>query len=497
MRKGILLAVMTVLFIFAFASPSFAYQGDAEVNSPYFHYSSGDSGTKIPVDISFTNLETYEDYSIKVNRLDDNGEYREQIYGTINNSGSEGVIDFTYEFKDDLEEHGFPYEVEIAKEGQSYTTIMKGYVAEPPSEDFRSSGVNRGSYEAVGMGTVVYNSNGEGYLHDEENHTQVLTEYGDYMLLHYRFPSASKSDEHIIRIFDENNQEIELEISTKDIYEFQGNDDAKARRSFILVNTNGEIPAFVDDRADTSFTVRDNPFKAQVEKGVYSYELEDTVNNEYYKGESVWLVGENGNEEFNLYPERDSIREGYSIIWNVIRNTEEISEVYNRHFFVDIPKQEEYGNQIENEYKERSQIRYRVSDDIGVGEEGSVYWSIEKTLDGDTVVDWQNGRSGSEYTFTFKEDYEIRFAKEIEDALTDFLDSIGLSDEAGQIMFVMISIVAVSAGLAFIGAGLPVLMIANFGLIGVFALIGFIPLWLIIGLIMLAVMGLMIALKRE
>lgn len=490
MKKGLLFVVLTLLMIFAFALPASAQNWDSEVNNAYFHYAGGDAGTEQPVDIDFSDLDTYEDFSVSVQRLDSNGNVTETIHNATITSDGDGEASFEYEFEDDFEEHGFPYQVKF--EG---TTVMKGFVAEAPSEDFRSEGDYRGSFEAVAMGKVVYNEGGEGLLHDAEKHEQVLTEHGDYMLLHYRLPVASEDDEHIIRIFDENNEETEITISSEDIYEFQGNTDEDARRSFILVNTSGEELDFIDDRAYSQSYEENNPFEADIDKGVYTYELEDTVDVDTYEGESVWLVGEDGEEEFDLYADRTNIREGHNIRWNVIRNTEEIADVYNEHIFLDVPTQDDYGDEIAEAYEENTLIRYRVSDEIGVGEEGSVNWFIEKTLEDDSVVDWQNGISGSEYTFDYEKDYEIRTPDEIEDALTDLLDNIGLGDEAGQILFSMISIIAVSAFLAFTGVSSIVILIANFGLIGVFALIGFIPLWLIIGLIMLAVAGLFVAFK--
>jgi hypothetical protein len=494
MKRGFLLGLLTLVMIFAFTLPASAQSWEAKVNSAYFHYSREDGGKEQPVDIDFTGLEPNKDFSVSVQRLDSNGRVIETIHSAIISSNVDGIANFTYVFGDnfnDFKQRGFPYQVKF--EG---ITVMKGYVAEPPSDDFRSSGVYRGYFEAVGMGTVVYNEFGEGLLHDEKNHAQVLTEENGYMLLHYRLPIASIDNEHIIRIFNENNQEIELTISSNDIYAFQGNTDAEARRSFILVNTSGEELPFVDERAySLSWVNGDNPFKAKVDKGVYTYELEDTVDVETYKGESVWLVGNKDNQEFDLYADRTDIREGHVIRWNVIRETKEIADVYNSHTFFDVPSQENFGDEIEDGYERNTLIRYRVDDSIGVGEYGCVSWFIEKTLVAGTVVDWQNGISGSEYAFYFEEDYEIRSPAEIADALTDFLDNIGLGDEAGKVMFTMLSIIAVSAGLAFAGVGTTVILIANFGLVGLFALIGFIPLWLIIGLIMLAVAGLFIAMR--
>lgn len=487
------LAVLSVLLLAVFVLPSDCVNassidtstfstGEYEVRllSPRMHYRIDVLGYNLPLLIRLDyGGRANVPYSFQLIRLDNHGNGVEILRTFEGYTPADGVEYLMHNF----EEAGFPYEV---VDTINNISIMKGYVLEPPSPDFRTAGGGREASFALAINDVAYNT-GTGFLFDGNNHQQHLVKQGDYFILHYRMPSNSPNNDFRIKIAYENENRIFLEFSMDDIYTFQGGSGIDHRNAFIIVSTNGEIPAFVDNRnniAVASFTKADNPFTAKFEKGVYTMAGYDNQNVKRADGQSPILIGTNADREWLLTADSLSVRHGYQIRWNVFRETKEISDVYNKHRFIDIPRQDDFGELISRDYRRIVNIRYIVSDEIGVGENGSVYWYIENPNN------WFFGVDTSEFRYVLSSDYVIRLPHSIEDSLKDFLAGFGFDNTIGYMIFSVVILVAVSFVLAYYGAGTTVIAVANFGLIGIFAALGFIPLWLIVGMVMFAVIGL-------
>lgn len=488
--KKVLLVIFSVLLLMTVVLPSnyaCASTGDYTVTllSPRMHYRTDDLNDAIPLNIRFDYGENSNvPYQFQLIRLDSNGNAIEIIRTFEGYTPSDGIVNITHEF----EAAGFPYEVVDAINGLS---IMKGYVLERPSDSFITSGTGRERYFALAINDVAYNTS-NGFLFDGSNHQQHLVRQGDYFILHYRLPYASHDNDYRIRIAYENENRIYLEFSTHDIYAYQGGTGRNYRRAFIVVSTNGEIPPFVDNKnniAVTSFSRADNPFTAKFEKGVYTMAGFDNENIKRADGQSPLLIGNRADREWYLTADSLSVRQGYPISWQIFRETKEISDVFNDHVFLDIPKQENFGELISREYSRIVNHRYVVNDGIGIGENGGVRWFIE------SPDDWFFGVTSQEFGYELITEYTIRLPQPIEDSLKDFLGSFGFNNTIGYIIFSVIILIAVSFVLAYYGAGTAVIAVANFGLIGIFAVLGFIPLWLIVGVIMFSVIGLIVVLK--
>ena len=493
-----LLAVLPVLLLLVFVLPSTYVNansidtstfstGEYEVRllSPRMHYRTDVFGDNYPLLIRFDyGGRANVPYSFQLIRLDKNGNGVEIIRTFEGVTPDDGVIFIMHVF----EEAGFPYEV---VDTINNISIMKGYVLDSPSPDFRTAGGGRESNFAIAINDVAYNT-GTGFLFDAKNPLQHLVKLGDYFILHYRMPSNSPNNDFRIKIAYENENIIFLEFSMDDIYTFQGGNTIDYRNAFIIVSTNGEIPAFVDNRnniAVASFTRADNPFTARFEKGVYTMAAFDNQNVKRADGQSPILIGNNALREWLLTTDSPSVRQGYLIRWNVFRETKEISDVFSSHRFIDVPRQEDFGELISRDYRRIVNIRYIVSDDVGVGENGSVYWYIENPND------WFFGVGSWQFKYVLTSDYSIRLPIPIQDSLKDFLAAFGLDNTIGYMIFSVIVMVAVSFVLAYYGAGTTIIAVANFGLIGIFATMGFIPLWLIVGMVMFAVIGLVTVFK--
>ncbi len=494
--KKVLLVIFSVLMLSVLPS-NHAYASASTTNtfsiadytvtllSPRMHYRIDDLGNTIPLDIRFDyGGRSNVPYQFQLRRLDNHGNAIEIIRIFNGSTPTDGIVNLNHVF----EEVGFPYEVVDSINGVS---IMKGFVLERPSDSFRSIGPGRELFFGLAVNDVAYNTSTD-FLFDGKNHQQHLVKQGDYFILHYRFPIDSLGNDYRIKFAYENENKIVLEFSADDIYTFQGGTQPAHRRGFIVVSTNGDIPAFVDNRdniAVTSFSIADNPFTAKFEKGVYTMAGFDNENNKKADGQSPLLIGSRADREWHLTADSLSVRQGYPITWHVFRETKEISDVFNMHFFLDIPSQKDFREIISREYNRMVNLRYVVNDKIGIGEKGSVSWFIERQ------GDWFFGLPRGKFNYELISEYTIRFPQPIEDSLKDFLGNFGLNNTIGYIIFSVIILIAVTFVLAFYGAGTTAIAVANFGLIGIFAVLGFIPLWLIVGMVMFGVIGLIAVLR--
>lgn len=486
--KKLLPAIFSVLLLTLFALPvstgaTNQFSTDEytiTLNSPRMHYTKDDYGTPIPLSIyvDYAKKEGVP-YQFQLRRLDTNGNAIEVIKTWEGTTNSFGFVHLKHEFKNG----GFPYEV---TDTINNISIMKGFVLDPPSEDFKSTGKGRLSDFALAVNDVAYNT-GKGFLFNPEKPEQHLVKYGDYFILHYRMPYDSLGNDFRIKIAYENEKRIFLEFSMDDIYNFQGGATNSHRWAFIVVSTNGKLPPFVDNRdniAVTCFEKADNPFTAKFEKGVYTIAGFDRNNVKRADGQSPLLIGNKAEREWYLSANNYSVRQGYLINWTVIRETKEISDVFNRHSFFDAATQKDFGELISSEYKKVLNIGYIVEDVLGVKNKGFVYWTIQPSNS------WYFGLNSYDFEYSFKQEYEIRTPQPIEDNLKTFLGSFGFDNTIGYMLFSVIMLIAVTFVLAYYGANTSVIAVADFGLIGLFATMGFIPLWLIVGMVMFAVAGL-------
>ena len=131
-------------------------------------------------------------YSFQLIRLDHHGNGVEIINTFEGYTPADGILYISHTF----EEAGFPYEV---VDTINNISIMKGYVLERPSQDFRREGDGRELYFAIAINDVVYNT-GTGFLFDAKNPLQHLVKQGDYFILHYRMPSNSPNNDFRIKI---------------------------------------------------------------------------------------------------------------------------------------------------------------------------------------------------------------------------------------------------------------------------------------------------------
>jgi len=432
--------------------------------------------------IEFSNMTVGGTYPVRIERLSRDG----TLHSVLSSVNIVPLSDGTYAWSFDISayytipEGGFPFRIVDDTTGR---VLEYMYITDTPSVSFTSSGDRRGPYEAVGIGDIVYNDYGVGLLHNPEDTTGISVSSDGYILLHYRLPIASTSATYTIRLYNELTNES-YDITSDDIYEYQadGTGAPQARRSYIVLSPNSVYPSIIDeDSANLAWSTGFNPMRANLAEGVYSYELLDETLARVATGESVLLVT-NEPKLWELTSPRFRIREGSVKTWVIYRYSETISSVYNNHLFEDMLTSTYYSDRLAT-YSEVTEIMYRT-EYLYTGE-GLARWDIE------TTENFNNGLTAGSYYFYLTESYEVYEVAQLDDSLNNMLESFGLSGTLGELFFSVLIIILTSLGLAYINAGSTVIMIAVLGLVGVFSLLGFIPIWLIVGVLIFGGIGLL------
>jgi len=95
--------------------------------------------------------------------------------------------------------------------------------------------------------------------------------------------------------------------------------------------------------------------------------------------------------------------------------------------------------------------------------------------------------SGDVYYLSLFDTYKIRGATGIQEATDGWLDSIGFADTTGKMLISMIIIIAISILLFVLKANFTIVLIIDFAVIGLLSLLGFIPVWIILFIVMIVV----------
>ncbi len=129
-----------------------------------------------------------------------------------------------------------------------------------------------------------------------ENGERIITTIGDYTLMHYRTSLADYQNEfieinvasaasdsqayfHVEEFVEYNRHSSNPSISSQNIH------------SFIVLNTSGVLPVFVDQAQNAAFTgLYDNPHTLTMGTGIYNYARLDGAASVKSYGESVWIV---------------------------------------------------------------------------------------------------------------------------------------------------------------------------------------------------------------
>jgi len=180
--------------------------------------------------------------------------------------------------------------------------IGRGFIAKPPTDIFSTEAEKR-----VGIAAAPYQAVAiSGYQHYNQSTTPVTTISSDYTLLHYSMPSADYgcylTGDNKISMHSLIDDVIVAEFPIQELAlynrgtgtTFVGQEllaCAESGKSFVVLNTSGNLPSFVDAYLDAlNFATGDNPHRLTVDTGIYDYAILDSIDGVERAGESVWIV---------------------------------------------------------------------------------------------------------------------------------------------------------------------------------------------------------------
>lgn len=209
------------------------------------------------------------------------------------------------------------------------------FVAPAYLDDWQSNGTNPAA-DKQGIGDVPYveENADSGYQHPVRDHTAVLTRVGEWTLLHYRLGALVPPTNRKIVIFDSETATEVAEFDMDELYQYNqhvdSTDTAFVGISFIVLNTSGDAPNFINESQDAAaFTDVnfDNPHELELGAGLYQYARYDLTDVLISFGESVWVVSNNV-AEWTVAVKKPSVQEGGQQCLDLRQYTQEVFTDY-------------------------------------------------------------------------------------------------------------------------------------------------------------------------
>ena len=477
------------------------YEDLTEIN-PFYQYDDYELSVDDEPMIELTLVETmyyqFDSYpEIYIVKYDIDGNYIADIYSNY-------IYDFTYIDTNRL--HSFSYTLPItsaeeemymwiAYNGVGGTVMGAGYVAEATSTAFNTVETDVRSLEyALGVNGTVYLDIALGYQYDHLTTDYVVDSTDPIIIAHFRSDTTTSDI-----IFYNENTEDTYSFSLSDIQsDFSSNEiiSYKIYNSFVVFSTSNEflgsmdyllgLDVSIDFIEDLGGTMIDysNIFNGYNDLGVFTYNLMDGSTIEA-QGEAPIFYGGN---PYIIDMTNHSVRYGNIVNVTLGKTSENFDNEYDNYFLYDSNSLEYFTNDFDI-FAYDNILRYILYEGFAIDE-------TIITFKAESTEDYLNGTDKSDYYISISDTYEMRGATGIQDGVDGWLSSVGLSDSTGKAFISVIIIIGFTILLAVLKANFVTILIVDFGIIGLLALLGFIPLWIILFIIII-VMVLIFFTRRE
>lgn len=173
-------------------------------------------------------------------------------------------------------------------------TLGKHFVAPAYLDSWQGNAGVTDAENKQGIGGVPYVELNPDYHHPFTDHGEVLTQYGEYTLLHFR--TATTTD-RFIKLFDISTHLEVAEFSVEELYDYNREITGSYSPtfeglSFVVLNTAGTTLNFINAAQDAAAFggSYDNPHELSIGPGIYEYARYNGVGTLISFGESVWIV---------------------------------------------------------------------------------------------------------------------------------------------------------------------------------------------------------------
>lgn len=422
----------------------------------------------------FSGMTPFTTYTFKINSLDEDGQFFQNVATKIVNSDGDGEASFTHVFSGSA---FYPFEV---RDNSNNYRLLTHFVAPRPTHLYLNADhrldVN-GTIISVAVGDVAYNTQ-SGILHDPYQPTQSLYQYGDYLLIHYSIPDPEDAIYGIVIKNIATGANVGI-IASDDLYTFN-RELGYAKRNFIVVSTNGIKPYIIDQYAELAEYTGDDWHYFNFDKGAYDYALLELDGDNTVIGESVILIGDDNIAEWALTVASATVEENSNQTFNFTVNTSEIWDAYNYMYFLDkssgLFKIGSSSAYVKHPFSYQSSFTLTYPVTTELYDDGAGRWGIKPfryNFNADIYEDVY-------YEYILEKSFIITPITDATDAIGSFLTLVGLGTPEGKLLF---SLVGVIIGMvAVVLLGVPVGLAGLIGLIilAIFTVLGFVPIWTII-----------------
>lgn len=492
MKKIILIVLLFSLSLIQFETTD-AYMGvpfDVDLLSPRFQYWTDDNDVLITLRLYFWEDDDTDDtvYTIKMEQIDLNG----------------NVVDLITTFYIDPEDP--------LSTGEYWDTIIYDwstaniYTTEPLFYRLMYNNINiytggimvRPNYldyggDSIEFGTYVYNNSG---LVDAEDQFQFTNNINDNLmiLLHYRFSTSviGFGNEYYIKFMDLGTMTDEFTLQSDSILTVQDggvDTDTEHLNSFIPLFIGDEFPSFLETDFWNLNEDLETYFFNDFDIGSYLLYVNDDV--------GVFIPDSESSAILNI-TETDKVFSLSLNYTNIVINESQKATFYKDNLIADsvyttmiaydagiLTDWSDLVDDIPTVYA----INYSLLQTLETGDHVAVVWQLEPTI-------LPYSLDTTDYLIAENITYYVTDSVTIDTSLTKTFDWFGWNDDKG-LLFVSVAIIII-ANIIMVALGVQLIpiLIVNGAIIGMLSFLGFLPLWLIIGISGIMALGAMLKLSK-
>lgn len=413
------------------------------------------------------------------------------IYGNNTTIGDDIVVHYRKEFSDSYKDELiydwsglqrdsneiFFYRVRLDE-----LILLSGAVMEEPQNDL--------TYDTYGIEFNQYliEDNGLVDFTDQSDFTNYL-DTDRYMILHYRIPQAliNVYGNRSIYITDLITNTIEEIYTTDDILSLQMLSDITQATDFI----NSFIVIPLDETVSggllTSYDIIDDRFDSFLhayEEGSYYIAIFDGATT-YYGASAVWNIMQENKDPFelDLSMSEVTLTDLQRVMFH--KNSELLYSGYTTTVAQDMSKGVSYVDNINasNYYFSASYYPYELAT---VGDIITFKWYVEPSF-------MPYSLDPSDFTIEMEQTYLIIEERGLDADIDTLRTTLGMGDTIGGAIFSIMVIFFINLMLLRLTKSLFIFSIVDLTLVGLFSYLGFLSMWFIMGIVLLALLGIKLA----
>ena len=347
------------------------------------------------------------------------------------------------------------------------------------------------TYDVYGVefGEFLVEENGLVDFEDQDDFTSHLNT-DRYMILHYRIPQAliNVYGYKTIVITDIINNTTEETFTTDDILSLQGLSDITNATDFINSFIVIPLDQTISGGLDTSYDIIDERFNVflneYTEGSYYIGMVEPATPTTLLDGSSaVWNIMDDEHNPFEFIQTLSDVSLDQLQRLTFYKHSELIYSGYTTTYARDIYKAIDYSSNI-NETNYTYAASYYPSDVLSVGDNSYTAWYVEPSF-------MPYSLDPSDFTIEMDDYYTIVDEAGIAGDIDTMRTMWGMSDSNGAIIFSIVIIAAINIIILMKYKSGFIIAITNLVLVSVLSFLGFIPMWFIMGVVLISILGFM------